>query len=454
MKKRVDHPDNKFRKYFGWNIGTAMFVILLVYMIFSALIYMTEEEIDSYQVKAGPLSRNETYTGLALREEEVIKADNGGYVTYYAREGSKINATGVVYGVGSSHEDNASTSISKEDLALIRSELQSFSKGFDTSKFNSTYSFKYQLSGEILSYAGDMGYASGQTLHKASKDGIVLYSEDGFEDKTIENLKTTDFDQNAYKEINLKTKKQMKAGESAYTLITSEKWSLVVPLSDRQVIRLKDRTSIRVKFLKDDMTQTGDFSIIEIGGMKYGKIDFSRGMIRYASERFLDVELVTNTITGLKIPLTSITTKECYVIPADFIIQSKETGGLGVNYSKKNDGNTRVTQFISTNVYGEKTEYDEDGKIKSKVYYVDKKGLKEGDGILSEDGNDKFIVAETVILEGVYCINKGYAVFDRIEVLDQNEEYAVVSKKTTYGLSEYDYIVRDANNVKDQEIFY
>ena len=32
-------------------------------------------------------------------------------------------------------------------------------------------------------------------------------------------------------------------------------------------------------------------------------------------------------------------------------------------------------------------------------------------------------------LEGVYCINQGYAVFRRIEVLDQNEEYAIVSKK-------------------------
>ena len=58
-----------------------------------------------------------------------------------------------------------------------------------------------------------------------------------------------------------------------------------------------------MKFLKDGMTQSGDFSIVKIDEAKYGKIDFSRGLIRYASERFLDIELVTNTVTGLKIPL-------------------------------------------------------------------------------------------------------------------------------------------------------
>ena len=90
----------------------------------------------------------------------------------------------------------------------------------------------------------------------------------------------------------------MKVGDDIYTIITDERWSLIIPLSDKQAVSLSDRTSIRVKFLKDDMTQSGSFSIIEIDGGKYGKIDFSKGLIRYASDRFLDIELVTNTSTG------------------------------------------------------------------------------------------------------------------------------------------------------------
>ena len=36
---------------------------------FSAILYFTTTHIESYQVTSGPLSRNETYTGLAIREE-------------------------------------------------------------------------------------------------------------------------------------------------------------------------------------------------------------------------------------------------------------------------------------------------------------------------------------------------------------------------------------------------
>ena len=89
----------RFSKIFGLNIGTIMFGVLFVYMAFSGILYLTTPHIESYQVTSGPLSRNETYTGLAVREESVCKASSSGYITYYAREGSKINANGAVYGI-------------------------------------------------------------------------------------------------------------------------------------------------------------------------------------------------------------------------------------------------------------------------------------------------------------------------------------------------------------------
>ena len=66
----------------------------------------------------------------------------------------------------------------------------------------------------------------------------------------------------------------------------------------------------------------------------------------------------------------------------------------------------------------------------------------------------KYVIKEVGVLEGTYCINQGYAVFRRIEIRDQNEEYAVVSRETRYGLSRYDHIVRNADKVNEQEILY
>ena len=131
-----------------------MFTLLLIYMTFSSVLYITSGQTESYQVIAGPLSRNETYTGLAIREETVNQAESNGYITYFAREGNKINANGAVYGISSTQIPEVETELSQENLSRIRSQMLSFSKGFIPSNFNSTYSFKYELEGNILQYAG------------------------------------------------------------------------------------------------------------------------------------------------------------------------------------------------------------------------------------------------------------------------------------------------------------
>ena len=252
--------------------------------------------------------------------------------------------------------------------------MMSFSKSFNSSKFNNTYSFKYDLKGNILQYAESAAstapltsdetdtdqdssdntadtaeqvtsYVGDESINKAESDGIILYSVDNYEGKTVDTVTAEDFDQNSYHETDLKTSDSVKSGDDIYTIITDERWSLLIPLSDKQAEKLKDRSAIRVKFLKDDMTQTGDFSIITIDGSKYGQIDFSKGLIRYASDRFLDIELVTNTVVGLKIPLTSIVTKDFYVIPSRMATTQDNQTGFTL-YEGKNK-----TTFKNVSIY-------------------------------------------------------------------------------------------------------
>lgn len=472
----------RLRKVAGLNIGTIMFGILFIYMSFSAILYFTTTHIESYQVTSGPLSRNETYTGLAIREETVCTAPSSGYITYYAREGSKINASGAVYGLSSTKKSTSTASLTTEELLKIRNDMMSFSKGFNSSKFNNTYSFKYELKGNILQYAesensssapltsdeydesddsseGDITnsnvYAGNESICQSQSDGIILYSTDNYEGKTIDTVTAEDFDQNSYHETDLKTSDSVQSGDDVYTIITDERWSLLIPLSDKQAEKLKDRSTIRVKFLKDDMTQNGDFSIITIDGGKYGQIDFNKGLIRYASDRFLDIELVTNTVVGLKIPLSSIVTKDFYVVPSRMATtQNNETGFMLASGNKDSGTFKSVSIYASvedTSVSKLATDGSEDQPM---IYYIDKSSFKEGDALIDPDTGEKYIIGETDTLEGVYCINKGYAVFRRIEILDQNEEYAIVSKNTSYGLARYDHIVRNADKVKEEDILY
>lgn len=473
------------RKTVGLNIGTMVFSLILVYMAVSAILYMTADHIETYQVTSGPLARNETYTGLSIREEVVCHASSGGYIGYYAREGSKINAGGVVYGLSSTQVPETTASLNDEDLAKVRADMLSFSKGFDSNKFNATYSFMYQLEGNILQYVGVTAQVSStptvledgsvvsngssananqssvrlgnQTLCKSDYDGIVLYSKDGYEGKTIADLTLSDFYQSNYHMTNLKTSGTVGPGDDIYTILTDEDWSLLIPLTEKQAAKLRSRSVIRVKFLKDDMTQTGDFSIINIEGQSFGQIRFDKGLVRYARDRFLDIELVTNSTTGLKIPLTSIVTKEFYIIPESFSTDEGTSFYKEVRDKSGKASMEQVTPIIYASLSDENSTFisTEETKADNTWLYVDKSAFQKGDVIIKDlYSQDRYVVGETDILEGVYCINPGYAVFRRIEVMDQNEEYAIVEKDTKYGLVRYDHIVKNADSVKEEDILY
>lgn len=469
--KKFNFKLQNIRKIFTLNIGTILFGALFIYMVVSAVLYLTSSHFTSYQVISGPLSRNETFTALAVHTETVVSADASGYINYYAREGTKINATGVVYGISPQPLASANAELSNDDLSRIRKQMSSFSYGFNPSNFNSTYSFKYELEGNILQYSGanenlttateedsDSGEDSGedtitvaepattlgnQTLSRTPEDGIILYSKDGYAGKTVDTLTAQDFDQNSYHKEDLKTKEAINVGDDVYTIITDERWSLLIALSNKQVTKLNDKTSIRVKFLKDDISQTGDFSIVEIDGEQYGKIDLNSGLIRYATDRFLDIELVTNTQSGLKIPISSIITKEFYVIPTDYQTKGGNGNEAGFLREVNNKGETS-TEFVSATLYAEE----------DNMYYVDKSVFQEGDVLLKPESNDRFVVSETNNLEGVYCVNKGYAVFRKIIIIDQNEEYCIVEKGTSYGLAQYDHIVLNGEDVNEEDILY
>lgn len=90
----------------------------------------------------------------------------------------------------------------------------SFSKSFNSSKFNNTYSFKYELKGNILHYsesatgttapltsdentedesssentpatAASVSYGN-ENISRAESDGIILYSTDNYEENKIQ----------------------------------------------------------------------------------------------------------------------------------------------------------------------------------------------------------------------------------------------------------------------------
>lgn len=479
-------------KLLTFNISTIMFGALLLYMIITVVLYATSSHVTTYQVTTGLLTKNPVCTALSLRSEEVITAENSGYIEYYATEGMQVRKDGSVYSISNEQQENTAVALSDEQMEEVRSSAEQFSYAYNSNNFYDTYSYKYQVRGTILQAAkaetsqatqtsedsqtasseegentdsvagsavtGNSISIGNQDVYTAPEAGIVVYSTDGYENKTADSLVEEDFNQMAYQKENLITGNEIQTGDSVYKLITSENWTLMVPLTDQMAAALAGRESIQVKFVKDGESQNGSLSIVNIGSQKVAKIELINGMTRYTGDRFLEVELVINTQSGLKIPVSSIVEKEFYTVPLDFLTQG-DNGDTQGFLKQIGSGDSSSSEFIDATIYrqvdaqgNEITENTQD--TSGGLCYVDKDTLNEGDILIKPDSGETFTVGQVDNLQGAYNINQGYAVFRQIKILDQNEEYCIVEEGTSYGLRAFDYIARDGSTVSEEEILY
>ena len=279
------------------------------------------------------------------------------------------------------------------------------------------------------------------------ESGFVVYSVDGLEDATEEELSADLFSQTQYHRTNLRLSQQVSAGDPLYKLVTSEEWALYFPLDSSLATELQDRSSIRFRFLKDNNTFSAPFSIIQNESGYYGKISLNTSLARYVSDRYLEIELLMDRKTGLKIPTSAIAEKTFYRIPEEYVIANKDTEReitlLRETFNR--DGSASV-RYVTATVYGKEEGY----------YLVSPELFEEGDYVQMLDTNKKFQIQESNMdtIQGVYNINKGYAVFREVTVIDENEEFCIVEPDNVYSLAAHDHIVLDAATVNDDDIVY
>jgi hypothetical protein len=181
-------------------------------------------------------------------------------------------------------------------------------------------------------------------------------------------------------------------------------------------------------------------------GKTFGKLDFDKYMIQFASARYVDFEIVSDRVDGLKIPVTSITKKDFYLVPMDYVTQDGDSQSTGFNKEVYDQSGTSVV-FVPAEIYYSEGDH----------YYIEmdeEDGFHAGDYIVKSGSTERYQIGTSASLQGVYNINKGYAVFKQIDVLASNDEYYTVKKNMTYGLAVYDHIVLNAETVDEGELIY
>lgn len=453
MAKKV----TKFRRNI-LNIDMIVFGVMFVYVIICCVLSLKSSHIVRYEVREGALAEENTYRGMIVRDEEVVCAEAAGYVNYYAREGQRVSKNSLVYimdetgrlseSLESLHEGD--NSLSNRELSEFKDDMTNFVHGFDRLHFEGIYDFKFSLKNTVLKLANSgvlekLSEAEDAISYGyAGNTGIVSYWTDGLEGYTTKDISEEMFHAANYEKKQLIGNSLLAAGDPAYKLSKSEIWYLVIPIEPERGAILQEEEYIKVRFLKNQYESWGRARLINNrDGNSYLELEFNNSMITFTNDRFLDVELILQEETGLKIPVSSIASKEFFLVPDSFIIQTTNSNRGNVIRQCYLENGDISTEYLEIEIYN----YD----AAEKVYYLDSSILNAGDILYKLDSQETYTISRRATLIGVYNMNKGYADFKQINILYQNDEYAIVKSNTRYGLNVYDYIVLNAEIVKDDQ---
>ena len=424
---------------------------------------MTKNHISIYEVHEGSMAQDNRIKGLILREEKVITSEQAGYVSYFQKDGARVSKNAPVYALDESRQvvdvilsGDVPITLSKKDNAEIKYEIKLFQKDFSTSNFSAVYDFKEEADSFVLDLLNSTMVKHGQTIQDetgldysynmySSKDsGVISYYLDSYETISEDTITMDLFNLENYNRTSLRSTTMLPQNSPVYKIVTSDIWSILLPLTADQYAILNGKEHIDITILKDDLEARADLNLLQRGPDFYAKLTLKKYMDNYLEDRFLEVDLHINKVEGLKIPKTSIIDKNFYLVPLEYFTEGGDSGERGLiqeTYSK----NGEITyHFVPTDIYYEDEVYG----------YVDMELFEVGTNIVSDSNLGRFTLSPMSTLTGVYCVNTGYSVFKRIEVLYEDIEYYIISKNTPGGLAAYDHIALDGSTAVDQAIIY
>lgn len=450
---------------------------------------LTKTKISYQVVKMGSLDTSTVFEGVVFRNEKVILSEDEGYAKYAVAEGEKVEKDGTVY-VLVDEENLATTTAAKEEVdsqiyneaenkeALstnkdkrynLDQEVKNNIESFYNNRYDSSTSYIYTLRTKLDSsvtsrtelYASEQE-KSNQALIQLKQDieanlakyhrgkavaqpGLVSYYMDGHEtENALEIVKALNYNTySQYKKGNTLTTlapSEIHKDDPIYKLVFNNEWYLVTYINTKDdqwtvgnnydlTFDTKEGQSVQFTLVskkeEESKTQLVFKSTNQIG--------------KFLSTRDISFSIGDKEMTGLKIPLQSIVELNLIKVPAEYVVTENDVKGV---YKQVGEEST----FIPISTHDKKDD----------MYYIiqDLENLEtvQLNDTLVLKGQDKpYKVTEIEVASGVYVINSQVAKFKKVEILTQNEEYALVKYNANSQLKEMDKIISNPKSVsKDQ----
>lgn len=448
------------------NLGEALFFVIFLYMAANLIAYATKTHYTFVEVEPGQIINSDTFSGIAIRDETVVKATGSGSISYFVGDSEKTGKGGNVCVIeNASSQDNSSPetdtfTLTNADYSDIREQIHRFYLNYSDSAYSEADTLSYRLGNIVNRIISSKHISSIQTgksrnikMMTAPEYGTVSYTIDGMESLKPEEITTETFNHADYEKTQISAGSLVSQADPVYKLISGDNWQIIIDPDESQLEKFRQRDTIEVTFVRDNISTQADVSFLEQGDHTLVCLNLSNYMVRYCSERFLDITITWEKHDGYKIPASSITTKAYYMLPKDFVVTAADTNERGF-YIKGANG----PEFIKPRLYTKIEETDqteEEAKASSDYYYIDCNVIDQGTQVVkNDDSQETYTIGTQSELKGVYNINEGFADFYLIGKPYAYGDYCIIEKKPGLYLSLYDHIILDADSVYEGQVIY
>jgi len=447
------------------NIGLVIFLVLFCYICYSAFSIFKKDKVSYYEVVEGNMAVNSEHEGIVIRSEQVENTDRSGYINLFITNGKRVGVGTPVYSIDETGALNTylsnnslnEVSLSSENVDKLRKTLSSFVVNYSDDDFSSVYNTKSSISTSLMEYVSYTGADSiDELLAQAGiayskvyspTTGEVCFDIDGFESRTAESITVEDFDRSGYEVAHTKSGQLIEQGSPVYKIVTDETWNILFELSEEEREKFTGLTSMNIRFKGTDISCNADYTQLNtMDGTIFGKLTLDKYMVDFIGSRYLTFDIESEANRGLKIPKSAVVTKTFLIIPKEYLARGGDNVDEGFYKQVLSDTGTTI-QYIPMDIYYSTDEH----------YYIDLSSsspLQPGDYVVMPGSTETFKLGETASRDGVYNINKGYAVFKQIDVIESNDEYYTVKANQKYGLCVYDHILFDPKGVNEGDFIY
>lgn len=446
--KEIEKPKKKFRIAYIFKVLIIIIFVVLIFVSINFYKLFKGTTIKTFEVVTGEIVNVDRHKGFIYRDEDVATSKTDGYINFYVTNAERVYRGSFIYTINDTPSIINNYALTENDIKKIDDRISIFVNQVTDSDFYNVYAAKKSIDNMINEInivkelenidvekeidAKEKGYAKYAGLVSFLIDGFEKSSIDDFNDSLIKN----------YDNVTIGVqKKEVEAGASIYKIMKSPEFSIAFD-SDYDYDNYNKSSNVTIKFINENVTTKGHVtSFIGNDGKKHFKLGVLDYPEKFLEKRVVDFEIENRKISGYKVPIKAIVSRNCYIVPKSLVDVDLETNDY-ILYKIGKDGAKEKT---IVNI----------AKEDNKFYYLlaDDNMSKLGYGeVITNKYNDTYSLSEVKKINGVYNANRGYAIFKNVDIIDKTNEYAIVKKGTVNSISLYDRIVLDASFVDEGDL--